>query len=78
MSAWSLAYNLSNLSGPTINMKVPVGIARKIIETQGPMTIKPLTTGEKIHYGNHMSLVTLRNDNLDIEVYLLNKNIIQL
>ena len=35
---WSLAYNMSDLSGPTRNMKVPADIACKINETHKPPT----------------------------------------
>ena len=31
-----MTYNLSDLNGPTRNMKVPAGIACKIIETRKP------------------------------------------
>ena len=41
---WFLAYNLSDLSGPTRNMKVPSDIACKINETHKPPTTN---TGEK-------------------------------
>ena len=30
---WSLAYKLSDLGGPTMNTKVPAGVACKIVET---------------------------------------------
>ena len=44
---WSLAYNLSDLSGPTRNMKVPADLACKIIEThKPPYHDKVLTTVE--------------------------------
>ena len=46
---WSLAYNLSDLSGPTRNMKVQADLACQIIETHKPPTPyrdKVLTTGE--------------------------------
>ena len=47
---WSLAYNLSDLSGPTRNMKVPADIACKIIEThKPPYHDKVLTTGKSEH-----------------------------
>ena len=35
---WSLAYNLSTLSGPTRNMKVPADLACNINETHNPPT----------------------------------------
>ena len=37
MFVWSLAYNMSELSGPTRNMKILVGIPCKIIETHMPL-----------------------------------------
>ena len=44
---WSIVYNLSDLSGPTRNMKVPADIACKINKThKPPYHDKVLTTGE--------------------------------
>ena len=47
---WSLAYNLSDLSGPTTRqMKVPAELACKINETHKPLYHeKVLTTGDNV------------------------------
>ena len=68
---WSLAYNLSDFSGPTRNMKVPADIACRINKIhKPPYHGKVLTTGEN----RSKASATIYNQAIDAVLYNICKS----